>query len=378
VEAESGLMGGSQSQEFISISEYGEDVVVRCKGCEYTANTQVARSVPAIKNTNFLGGNIELVHTPNVKSLEEVANFLQVKPCQIIKTLIFNNENGEVFVFCIRGDYQLNQSKALAVTNSLSLMPASREVIERLTGAEVGYSGPIGITAKVFVDKMLVDDSFYISGANKTNYHIKNVNVKRDIPNFITADLSQSNEGDLCEKCGSELEFVKGIEVGHIFKLGTKYTKAFEFKIPTADGKLVDVIMGCYGIGVSRLMSAVLECNATEEAIFWPVEIAPFTAEIITLNMSDDKLREVSEQIYNELIERGIDVLWDNRDESAGVKFNDADLIGSPFLIVIGKSLKKDNKVEIKNRLENHSYLIVPEEVVSFLHTTLTKAKKAT
>ncbi len=367
VEADSGLMGGSESQEFISLSEYGEDVVVRCSGCGYLANLQVAKSVPSIINTNDKSSNIEYIHTPNVKTLEEVCNFLKVKSEEIIKTLIFTDDKGDLFVFCVRGDYELNQVKAVSVTKSNELKPASFEIIEKLTGAEAGFSGPYGLPIKIFVDKNIIDDKFYIAGANRTNYHIKNLNIKRDVKDYEVCDLVVAKSGDLCVKCNSKLEFLRGIEIGHIFKLGTKYTEVFKFKITDKQGKLMDVIMGCYGIGVSRLMSAVLECTSTDNFVIWPVEIAPFTIEIITVNMNDKKLADFSEKLHDELKDKGYDVLWDNRAESAGVKFNDADFIGAPLNIITGKSYKDEHKIEVKDRLNKKYFFLKESELLEYI-----------
>lgn len=368
VEADSGLMGGSESQEFVSMSEYGEDTVVRCSGCGYLANLQVAKSLPNINNINDKSLNIEYVHTPNVKTLEQVCDFLKVKSEEIIKTLIFTDDKGDVLVFCVRGDYELNHVKAASVTKANELKPATTEIIEKLTGAQVGFSGPYSLPATIFVDQNVVDDKFYIVGANRTNYHIKNFNIKRDVKKYEICDLIVAKIGDICIRCKSRLEFLGGIEIGHIFKLGTKYTEVFKFKIPDKHGKLIDVIMGCYGIGVSRLMSAVLECTSSDNSVTWPEEVAPFKIEIITINMNDKKSVEFSEKLYNKLKEKSsYDVLWDNRHESVGVKFNDADLIGAPLNIVIGKSYKDGEKVEVKNRLQNKSFLFMEIELFEYI-----------
>lgn len=368
VEADPGLMGGKESQEFISFAEYGEDIIVKCPGCGYLANIQIAKGMPSVFNTNDKAGEVEYIYTPNVKTLEDVCGFLKVNAVEVIKTLIFINERNEVFAFCIRGDYELNQVKAASVTKSNELKPATADVIEKLTGAEVGFSGPYKLPLKIFVDPNIVDDKFYIAGANKTNYHIKNLNVKRDVHNYEIYDLTEVKEGDLCIKCMAKLEFLRGIEVGHIFKLGTKYTDVFKFKIPDKEGNLKDVIMGCYGIGVSRLMSAVLECTSTENSIVWPPEITPFEIEIITVNMNDKESSDFSQKIYNSLKNEGYDIFWDNRMESAGVKFNDADLIGAPLNIIIGKNFKQDGKIEIKNRLQNKSILLKENELFEYIH----------
>lgn len=368
VEADSGLMGGNESREFISMSKYGEDTVVKCSRCEYVANLQVAKGLPYINNTNSSSINVEYVYTPNVKTLQDVCNFLNVKPQEIIKTLIFTNEKKDIFVFCIRGDYELNQVKASSITKSNELNPASAEVIEKLTGAEVGFSGPYKLPVKVFVDQNLIDDKSYIVGANKTNYHIKNLNIKRDIQNYEVFDLVTVKEGDLCVKCKERLEFLHGIEIGHIFKLGTRYTEVFNFKIPNKDGKLIDVIMGCYGIGVSRLMSAVLECTSSENSIVWPPEISPFQIEIITINMNERESVECSQKIYDKLKSSGYDILWDNRTDSAGIKFNDADLIGAPLNIVIGKSYKNKGEIEVKDRLHSKSLLFKEKALFEYIN----------
>ncbi len=375
VEAESGLMGGNQSEEFISLSKYGEDIVVKCTSCNYKANIHVAKFIPFSCNNNDKESDLEFVFTPNVRTLEEVCNFLKVRNEEVIKTLIFTNENSDIFVFCIRGDYELNQSKASVITGSSQLQPASMEVIEKLTGAEMGFSGPYGLDTQIFVDQNIVDEKFYVTGSNKTNYHIKNFNIKRDIKNYRVCDLTSVKEGDLCIGCKSELEFLRGIEVGHIFKLGTKYTEKFKFKLPLQDGKLSDVVMGCYGIGVSRLMSAVLECSSTEEAIIWPQEIAPFEIEIITVNMNDEEAVKCSNQLYTKLMNLNYDVLWDDRSESAGVKFNDADLIGAPVNIIIGKKFKENKKIELKNRIEKKSDFLAKTELLRYIRKVLQPTK---
>ncbi|MFN7181816.1 MAG: proline--tRNA ligase [Planctomycetota bacterium] len=367
VDAESGLMGGSQSQEFISLSEYGEDTIVKCPSCHYKANIHIAKSYPATSNNNDKDSPLEYVYTPNVKTLEQVSRFLNVKEEGIIKTLIYTDENNNIFVFCIRGDRELNLSKACLITKSLQLQPASREVIEKLTTAEVGYSGPYGLDRQIFVDHNIVDNKFYVAGANKTNYHMRNFNVQRDLKNYQICDLTTAKEGDLCLNCKTKLEFLVGIEVGHIFKLGTKYSDKFGFKLLREDGKLSDVIMGCYGIGVSRLMSAVVECLSTDDAILWPWEIAPFEIEIITVNMNDEESLKCSSQIYSKLISHNYEVLWDDRNESAGVKFNDADLIGAPLNIIVGKKFTENKKIEVRDKINKQTHFLTANQTVRFI-----------
>ena len=349
VDADSGAMGGSGSQEYMVLSDVGEDTVVYCDACRYAANLE--------KATSKLNKNIEKeaplamekAETPNAKTIEEVAAFFQKAATDFVKTLIYLADEKPVAVL-VRGDRELNETKLKNVlgANTLELAPAS--IVEDVTHAAVGFAGPVGLEIDIICDEEVELMSNFIVGANETDYHYTNVNIGRDFTPLKIADIRTAVAGDICPICGKPLATAQGIEVGHIFKLGTKYSDALG--LTWGDGEdEKSIIMGCYGIGVNRCIAAIIEQNHDENGIIWPKSVTPYQVEIVAINAGDETQMAVSEQLMEALEKKGISVLLDDRDERPGVKFKDADLVGIPVRITVGKKAK-DGMVEFKFRAE--------------------------
>ena len=357
VQAESGEIGGSGSHQFTIPCENGEDVIVQAEDGSYSANLEKAAVDPLPKQPAADVGEIEQVHTPGVGSIEAVCEFMKTKPEQMIKTLVYKSGGDKILVL-IRGDHDVNEEKiGLAADRNIEL--ADEGTIKELTGAEVGFAGPVGLADKVsqiIIDHGVAAMSSGVTGANKTDYHIRNVVPGRDFPlegeNVKIADIRNAVEGDTYN--GKKLLFRRGIEVGQVFKLGKKYSSKLGCKFLDENGKEHFCTMGCYGIGINRVIASAIEAGNDKDGIIWPVSIAPFEV-IITAVGDDDKVVSTSEKIYNELNQRGIDVLLDDRDERGGVKFKDADLLGIPLRITIGKKSLANGNVEVKLRREKKS-----------------------
>jgi len=365
VEAQTGAIGGAFSHEFMVIADTGEEVMVSCK-CGYAANLEKAECPPpegkAGKRTELK--ELEEVETKRMKTVEEVGKFLKEKPEKFIKTLIYKTNDESVMVL-IRGDHEVNESKLKSYLGVNEVFLADEKTIEGITGAPLGFAGPAGLKVKC---KVLADYSVEgivngITGANKKDYHLKNVNINRDYSVDELLDLRMAKEGDVCPKCGKTLEFSRGIEVGHTFKLGTKYSKSLKATFLDKDGKERHFVMGCYGIGVSRIVAAAIEQSHDQNGIIWPLAIAPFQVLILPVNYEDEKMRAISSRIYKEMENGGCEVLMDDRDERAGVKFKDADLIGIPIRVTVGEKTLAKNKVEVKLRKEKKVSEVEPNQV---------------
>lgn len=350
VESDPGIMGDMESHEFMAPTPAGEDEIVLCDSCGYSANIEVAKSeLPTLPSLNF---EYKEIYTPEKKSVKEVSDFLGLSEKYFIKTLIVISEkNGPVLVM-LRGDQELNEKKLARIIGEFSF--ATSEQALEILGVELGFVGPVGHKIKKIADFSIQKEISYISGANKKNYHLQGI-----IPGIHFdaqwADIRRVKEEDRCPKCGNSLKIEKAIEVGNIFKLGTKYTEPLHAYFLDKDGKEKPIIMGSYGIGPARVAAAAIEQNHDSDGIIWPKSISPFDIEIIPLNMDDEKTVSIAEElyekvteIYNSFADRHMEVLIDDRDERPGVKFKDADLIGIPIQIVIGKKGLKENKVEIK------------------------------
>ncbi|HHV99302.1 MAG TPA: proline--tRNA ligase [Clostridiaceae bacterium] len=344
VEADSGAMGGSGSQEFMVKSSVGESVIAHCEACGYTANEEKAECVPEAycPEGNNCGSELPLekVATPDVKTIEELVGFFNCSSKEFAKTLIYKADDRVVAVM-VRGDRDVNETKLQNYLGCVELEMADEETVERATGAIVGFAGPIGLNAELNIE-LIVDPEVtlmknFIVGANETGYHYKNVNYERDFKASVIKDMRNIVEGDKCPKCGGSIKLTRGIEVGHIFKLGTKYSKALNCVYLDEQGKEVPMVMGCYGIGVNRTMAAIIEQNYDENGIIWPMTVAPYHVIIVPVNTTDSVQMETAEKMYNDLCSAGIEVLIDDRDERPGVKFKDADLIGIPIRITVGR-----------------------------------------
>ncbi len=346
VEADTGTIGGSFSHEFMVLADIGEDTIVFCQDCDYAANIEKAEVKSTISPPAELPKPKEEVHTPGKHTVEEVTAFLGVPPQKLVKTIIYLADGKPVAVL-VRGDHEVNEVKLgrLLSCNELELAPP--EIIRTETGAEVGFAGPIGLNIPIIADLALKGMANFVTGANKTDYHYVNVNLD-DFSVTQFADIRLIVPNDPCPRCGGRLEFKKGIEVGHIFKLGTKYSKALKATYLDAQGKERYIVMGCYGIGVGRTVAAAIEQNHDKDGIIFPYPIAPYQIYLLPVDMNNSEIAKTAEELYVKL-ERHWEVLYDDREERPGVKFKDADLIGIPIRVTLGKHLK-EGKVEIKVR----------------------------
>ncbi len=389
VEAHSGAMGGSQSHEFMVYSDAGEDLVVSCPNCKYAANLEKATSrLDTVEDYPDAGdGKPAPVHTPGMKTIEDVAKFLGVSPKNKMKTLALMATGGGTkepgkpaeipVVAFLRGDHSLNEAKLSAAIGTPDFRPMQAEEIQAIFGSPAGFLGPIGsenlqykgIKAKVLVDSALLGRKNLVAGANKQDYHLRNVTPTRDFPvsEDMWADLRSVEAGEACVNCGSPLKVAKAVEIGHIFKLGYKYSESMGARVLDKDGKEVMPIMGCYGIGIERILSAAIEENHDDDGFFLPPQIAPFDVVVTPINISDEKLRTVAEDIANRLELAGYDVLFDDRDERPGVKFKDADLVGIPFRVNVGSKKVAEGKVELFQRSTRKSQDVgIPEIIDTF------------
>jgi prolyl-tRNA synthetase len=367
VEADSGSIGGSYSHEFMVMAESGEDAVIFCRGCSYAANlekAEVRTPTPAAERAEPLP--LEEVHTPGVKTIEEVCAFLKVQAWEVVKTLIYAADGIPVAVL-IRGDLDVNEAKVKNYLGCDLLELADDGLIQAATGSPRGFAGAVGIKRRVIADYSLLDMANVVMGANREDWHLRHVNPGRDfvVPEY--ADLRVVREGDACPRCGGEIGFARGIEVGHVFKLGTKYSKAMKALYLDRDGQEKTMVMGCYGIGIGRTVAAAIEQNHDADGIVWPLPIAPYQVIITPVNVNETGLAETAEGIYRDLLEVGVDVIHDDRDERAGVKFKDADLIGIPYRITVGPKKLAEGKVEVKYRRTGDVATLPLTEVTSFI-----------
>lgn len=350
VEADVGAIGGKFSHEFVVKVPSGEARIVYCENCGYAANIEAAKF-----HRNKLPPQelkpLEKVHTPSISSVEDVARFLGVEKQKVVKTLIYNIDEKEFVAVLVRGDIELNETKLANILNATDIRLATSEELEKL-GIIEGFVGPINLNIKLIADESVKDLHNFVVGANEKDYHYINANIGRDFDVEGFFDLATAKEGDPCPVCHTPLKQTTGLEVGHIFLLGTKYSKAMNANFVDRDGKEKPIVMGCYGIGVSRLISAVVEQNHDDRGIIWPENIAPFKLHVLVLNTKDEKAMNIGFEIYSKAKQLGIDTLFDERDISAGMKFKDADLIGIPHRIVIGKTIQ-EGKVEYSLRRGN-------------------------
>ena len=365
VEADSGSIGGKYSHEFMVMAESGEDAIVFCESCSYAANLEKAEVACPEKKIIFDDDWLpfEEVNTPNERTIEEVSSFLKVLPQAIVKTLIFNGD-GKPYAVLVRGDQEINEIKVKNYLGVANLELASDEMIKDVTGAPRGFAGPVNIKIPVLVDYSVIDMINFVTGANKEDHHFKNVNIGRDFKVEAFTDLRFISRDDTCPRCGGSIKFARGIEVGHVFKLGTKYSKAMKAMYLDKDGQEKIMIMGCYGIGIGRTVAAGIEQNHDENGIIWPMPLAPYHVIITPINVNEIYVKESAEYIYNAMLTEGIEVVFDDRDERAGVKFKDADLIGIPLRITVGHKNLAEGNVELKIRKTGENKLCSVEEIV--------------
>lgn len=352
VEADTGPIGGSFSHEFMVLAETGEDTIVVCNGCGYAANMEKAEIAAPVKMAFDASGFNEMkrVETPGQRTVEEVTGFLDVKPENLIKTLIFESSQGVVAAL-VRGDHDVNEIKLKNHLGCETIELAGDDTIEKITGAPRGFAGPCGIKgAKIIADYGLAGGVNFVAGGNCVDIHLVDVNFDRDFDISEFADIRFAAPGDLCAKCGQVLSTTRGIEVGHIFKLGTKYSDSMNAVCLDANGREIQMVMGCYGIGVGRTAAAAIEQSHDDNGIIFPPSIAPFLVSLVPVNSNDEKQMEISDRLYAELTENSIEVLYDDRDERPGIKFKDADLIGIPYRITVGRNAAEKNMVDLKFR----------------------------
>jgi prolyl-tRNA synthetase len=376
VEATTGAIGGSFSHEFMVLAETGEEEIAWCE-CGYGANIEKAEcQLGDIQAPQGQRESLKEVHSPDMRSVEEVGKFLKASPEQFIKTLIYLAD-GKPVVALVRGDYEINEAKLQSLTQSAELVLADPETIVKVTGAPVGFAGPVQLkeNVPVYADYSVATITNAITGANKKDYHLMNVVLGRDYTPTANVDIRNVRRGDICRHCGKPLQFSRGIEVGHVFKLGLKYSKSMNASYLDESGKENLMVMGCYGIGVSRILAATIEQSHDENGIIWPEPLAPFKVVVVPVNFSEEKTRSVSLDIYQQLVAAGVEVLIDDRDERAGIKFKDADLIGIPYRITVGEKNLKNNNVELKARWEqpNQASFVPVDQIVTRVKALIDK-----
>ena len=347
VTASCGVMGGTLSEEFQAVCDIGEDILVLCDKCGLATNIEVCECVDNMEASTEEYKEKELLYTPNVGTIKDLEDNFNIKAEDTVKTLIYKAD-GKFVALMIRGDHEVNEEKVQKLLGAKEFEMASIEEDEEVTGAKVGFAGPIDLDVKIIVDNVVSKMRNFLVGANKTDYHYINVNLK-DFKYDMVADIRNVTENDVCPKCGAKLSFKKGIEVGNTFKLGTKYSEAMDLYFADEDNKLKPVVMGCYGIGIARILAAVVEQNHDENGMILPKNIAPYEVSIVIANVKDEEQVSLGNELYDKLTSKGIEVLLDDRNERAGVKFKDMDLIGIPVRVVVGKKAN-EGIVEYKER----------------------------
>jgi len=363
-EASVGQIGGSLSHEFIAFTDYGEARVGYCENCGYAANAEIIPlSKPEPEREEE--GQLRKVHTPGVRTIEELSKLLGVQPRKIMKAVLYTVRGSPVLVL-IRGDREIDENKLEAVLETDEFRLADEEEVRRLLGTEKGFIGIFNLPEGM---RILWDTSLYgiknlVVALNEPEWHYVNVNPGRDFSYGEFVDVAEVEEGDPCPKCGEPLRVKRGLELGHIFLLGTRYSEPMGAFFTDRDGREKPLVMGCYGIGISRIMAALVEQHHDERGIKWPPQVAPFDLGILCLNMSDEAMRDTAENLYREAQEKGLEVLYDDREESAGFKFADADLVGIPYRIVVGRKIR-EGKVEIQNRITGERQDVPQEDAVN-------------
>lgn len=362
VKADCGAMGGTLSEEYQAITDIGEDTIVLCKGCDFSSNLEVAETITKI-NDNEEEKKLEMVHTPNQETIEDVCKFLNIDVKKSVKALLMNID-GELVILFVRGDRELCENKVTKLLGAKEINFADDELIAT-SNAVAGYTGPINLNAKVVVDNEVLKMKNFCCGANKEEYHYINANVK-DIKYDIAGDIVNVQEGDICPICGGEIYFKKGIEVGNLFKLGTKYAEKLGLTYLDENNQEQTVVMGCYGIGPGRILASMIEQNNDENGIILPMNVAPFHVALVQIDAKNEEQTKIANEIYEKLQKNGIEVIFDERDERPGVKFKDMELIGIPLRITVGKKIT-DNLVELRERTASVSTDISIDEIVELV-----------
>jgi prolyl-tRNA synthetase len=368
VEADSGAIGGTDTHEFMALAEVGEDTIVHCPSCQYAANLE--KAIGRITNAS---GDTEVstssglqptrIHTPGVTSIKQLSQFLNIDAQQIIKSIAVKADGKPVIVL-VRGDLEINEIK-LKLTLGVQEIEMLSEAEITEAGSTAGFIGPIGLSSvTIIADTSIHGLTGAVVGANEADYHLQNVDVERDLGPLTYVDVRNVGQGESCVHCGHELAFAKGIEVGHVFKLGTKYSESLGATFSDENGVSEPMIMGCYGIGVSRVLAAVIEQHQDERGIIWPNAIAPYSIHLLTVQVKDEAQMALSEEIYQTLTRADYSVLWDDREERPGVKFNDADLLGFPLRLTVGKKTS-ERIIECKERRQGEVYELNVEQLLT-------------
>ena len=356
VRADTGVMGGLLSEEFQAITDVGEDILVLCDNCDYASNIEVSKCIDNETDNSEEKLQIEKIYTPNAGTIEEISTLLKVETSKFVKTLIYNVD-GKFYACSVAGDKEVNEVKLGKLLNAKVVELAEADNVIQITNAKVGFAGPVGLNIPVIMDHGIAHMKNFIVGANDTDYHYKNVNLE-DFEIYKIADIRNVKENDICPNCGKgHLTFKKGIEVGNTFKLGTKYSESLGLNYSDENNELKPVVMGCYGIGIERIIAALVEQNHDDKGIIWPINIAPFKVAIVLISNKDDKQKQVAQDLYEKFTNAGIETILDDRDERPGVKFNDMDLIGIPLRITVGKKVE-ENQIEFKSRSSEEVELI--------------------
>lgn len=372
VEADTGIMGGQLSEEFQAIAPVGEDTIVICKSCDYASNHEVAETKAVDFNHQERQEQLEKIYTPNVKTIEDVAKFLDVHENQLLKTLIYKY-NDELIAVLLNGTHELNELKLTSFVNA-EVEPATDEEIMNIAKSSTGFIGPKGLPIRIVADASVENMKDFVIGANEEDHHIKHVNLEDfEVEGFF--DLRLLEESDVCPNCGGELEFDNAIEVGNIFKLGTTYSEAFDLVYSDQNNKLHPVVMGSYGIGIGRTLAAIAETHSDEHGLNFPIEIAPYKVAIVIIGTKDEEQMAYANELYEKLEAMGIETILDDRNERPGVKFNDMELIGVPLRVTVGRGLA-DGVVEFKLRSDQEASDIKIEDIVEHINTIIEKLKK--
>jgi len=375
-EADVGQIGGSMSHEFIALTDYGEAKVAYCENCGYAANAEIVL-LQRPDEEQEEEKPMEKVHTPDVHTIQELAEFLNVPPSKIMKAVLYMVNEKEPILVLIRGDREIDENKLEKIIGTDNFRLAKDEEVMKLLGTKKGFIGIFNLPEGI---KVLWDNSLYgvknlVVALNEPDWHYINVNPRRDFQYGNFVDVAQVKENDPCPKCGSPLKVKKGLELGHIFLLGTRYSEPMKAYFTDRDGKEKPIIMGCYGIGISRIISALVEQYHDDKGIKWPTPVAPFELDIILLNTKDEQQKQVAEKLYMEAEEKGIDVIYDDREESPGFKFADADLVGFPYRIVVGKKVK-EGKVEVQSRMSGEKWDVEIDKAIDFVKEKIEEDKR--
>lgn len=366
VEADTGAIGGTLSHEFQVLADSGEDAIVSCTQCSYAANVEKAElAVSSTQHSALSTRHLEKVHTPDQRTIEEVATFLGEAPDRFVKTLIYVTDTGGVIAALVRGDHELSEAKLKNALGCQWVAMADEDTVVQATGAPIGFAGPLGVKATVIGDWALKGATGLVCGANERDYHLTGLDQGRDFSSVRFADLRQARAGDTCPRCqGGVFTAHRGIEVGQTFYLGTKYSKALNATYLDAQGQQYPLEMGCYGIGITRTVAAAIEQHHDDNGIIWPTPLAPATVAIVPVNWNDPAIRQTAEDLYTKFLAAGTDVLLDDRDERPGVKFKDADLLGIPLRVTIGSKTLARGMVELKPRTQAQAEEVALDQIV--------------